>query len=167
MMAFRGFPLDVSRRFQLARWAPLPLRLIAGYGFMAHAFAKLSRGPDAFAVVLQGLGVPAPHVMAWVTILVELLGGVAVTLGAFISIVTVPLAAVLLVAMFTVHLPFGFSSVKLVAVTAAGPQFGKPGYEVNLLYIACLLTLVVGGSGPLALDTFLDRRHSAGPRPES
>ena len=154
----------MPRRLPLARWAPLPLRLIAGYGFTAHAVAKLSRGPDVFGVVLQGLSVPAPHLTAWVTILVELLGGAAVLLGAFISIVGIPLAAVLLVAMFTVHLPFGFSSVKLVAVSATGPQFGKPGYEVNLLYIACLLTLVAGGPGPLALDTLLDRRRSPGHR---
>jgi putative oxidoreductase len=27
----------------LARWAPLPLRLIVGYGFMEHGFAKWDR----------------------------------------------------------------------------------------------------------------------------
>ena len=26
------------------RWAALPLRLIVGYGFMEHGFAKLSKG---------------------------------------------------------------------------------------------------------------------------
>jgi putative oxidoreductase len=40
--------------------------------------------------------------------------------------------------MFTVHLPYGFSSIELNAVTSAGTQFGPPGYEVNLLYLACL-----------------------------
>ena len=54
------------------RWAPLPLRLIVGYGFIAHGFAKLSRGPDTFAVVLHTLGVPLPHLLAWATTLVEL-----------------------------------------------------------------------------------------------
>ena len=66
---------------------------------------------------------------------------------------------VLLVAMFKVHLPYGFSSIKLVAITAAGPQFGPPGYECNLLYLACLATLVLGGSGPLAIDGFLKGRR--------
>jgi hypothetical protein len=28
-----------------------------------------------------------------------------------------------------VHLPYGFSSIKLQAVTAAGAQFGPPGFE--------------------------------------
>jgi uncharacterized membrane protein YphA (DoxX/SURF4 family) len=57
-------------------------------------------------------------------------------LGAFVTLVSIPMAALLLVAMFTVHLPYGFSSIKLVAVTPAGAQFGPPGYECNLLYLA-------------------------------
>jgi hypothetical protein len=73
--------------------------------------------------------------MAWSTILVEILGGLAVLVGAFVTLASLPMAAVLLVATFTVHLPYGFSSIKLNAVTAAGPQLGPPGYEVNLLYL--------------------------------
>jgi putative oxidoreductase len=53
--------------------------------------------------------------------------------------------------MFTVHLPFGFTSIKLMAITASGPQFGPPGYETDLLYLACLAALVMGGSGPWAI----------------
>ena len=138
--------------FPIARWTPIPLRLIVGYGFIQHGFAKLSKGPVAFAAILQGLGVPGPHLMAWLTILIELLGGLAVLVGACVTIVSGPMISVLLVAMFRVHLPNGFSSIKLLAVTAAGAKFGPPGYEVNLLYIACLAALVMGGSGPLALD---------------
>jgi putative oxidoreductase len=143
----------------MARWAPIPLRLIVGYGFMQHGFAKLSRGPDAFAAILQALGVPAPHLMAWLTILTELLGGLAVLLGAFVTIVSVPMLAVLLVAMFQVHLPYGFSSIKLLAVTPAGAKFGPVGYEVILLYIACLVALVIGGTGPLSIDRLIGARR--------
>src|SRR6202048_1396171 len=135
-----------------ARWAPVPWRLIVGYGFMEHGFAKLARGPEAFATILHAIGVPAPHLMAWSTILIEVLGGLAVILGAFVTLVSVPMAVVLLVAIFTVHLPYGFSSIKLMAVTAAGAQFGQPGYETDVLYLACLAALVLGGSGPLAVD---------------
>jgi putative oxidoreductase len=95
---------------------------------------------------------PAPHFMAWLTILTELLGGFAVLLGAYVPLASLPMAAVLLVAIFTVHLPYGFSSIKLMAVTGAGPQFGPPGYECNLLYLACLAALVLGGSGPISVD---------------
>ena len=154
----------------VARWAAIPLRLIVGYGFMEHGFAKLSRGPESFAAILHTIGVPAPHLMAWLTILTELIGGLAVLLGAFVALVSLPMAAVLLVAMLTVHLPYGFSSIKLLSVTAGRAQFGPPGYELDLLYLACLAALVFGGSGPMAIDglfrkwrkdghSFLDQSH--------
>jgi putative oxidoreductase len=139
-------------RVKWPTWAPVPLRLIVGFGFMEHGYAKLLKGPEAFASVLHALGVPAPHWMAWLTILTELLGGFAVLLGAFVALVSVPMAAVLLVAMFSVHWRYGFSSIKLVAITPAGAIFGPPGYECDLLYLACLVALVLGGSGPLSID---------------
>lgn len=138
-------------------WAAIPLRLIVGYGFMAHGYAKVVNGPGRFAVILHGLGVPHPELMAWLTILVELAGGLAVLTGTLVRLASVPMAAVLLVATFTVHLQYGFSSIKLQAVTATGPQFGKPGIEVNLLYLACLAALVVGGSGPFSIDEVRQR----------
>jgi putative oxidoreductase len=144
----------------LARWTPIPLRLIVGFGFMQHGFAKLSKGPENFAAILHALGVPAPHLMAWISILAELLGGLAVLVGAFIPIVSVPMAALLLVAVFTVHLRYGFSSIKLMAVTAAGPQFGPPGYECSLLYLACLAALILCGSGPLSIGGLIRKRIS-------
>ena len=150
-----GIAFDLPGRFPIARWAPIPLRLIVGLGFMEHGFAKLSKGPDTFAAILHALAVPAPHFMAWVTIVTELLGGLAILLGGFVSLVSLPMAALLLVAIVTVHLPYGFSSIKLIAVTATGAQFGPPGYECDLLYLACLAALVLGGSGPLAIDGLL------------
>ena len=161
MKALSDFLLRLLTRFPMARWSPVALRLIVGYGFMQHGFAKLSRGPDMFAAILQGMGVPAPHLMAWLTILTELVGGFAVLLGAFVTIASVPMAAVLLVAMFKVHLPYGFSSIKLLAVTPAGAKFGPVGYEVNLLYIACLAALVIGGPGPFAIDGLVRKRFEA------
>jgi putative oxidoreductase len=158
MQISSDFLLNLSSRLAIARWAPIPLRLIVGYGFMQHGFAKLSKGPDAFATILQAMGVPGPHLMAWLTILVELLGGFAVILGAFVTLVSLPMIVVLLVAMFTVHLPYGFSSIKLIAVTAAGAKFGPPGYEVILLYIACLAALILGGPGPMAVDGLIGKR---------
>jgi putative oxidoreductase len=62
-----SIPFEQAGQFRMVRWAPIPLRLIVGYGFMAHGFAKLSRGAEAFANILHALGVPAAHFMAWVT----------------------------------------------------------------------------------------------------
>ena len=153
--SLQDIAFDLPGRFPIAQWAPIPLRLIVGFGFMEHGFAKLSKGPDALAAILHALAVPAPHFMAWITILIELLGGLAILLGAFVFLVSLPMAALLLVAILTVHLPYGFSSIKLMAVTATGAQFGPPGYECDLLYLACLAALVLGGSGPLAIDGLL------------
>jgi putative oxidoreductase len=162
----RDLPIDLISRSPIARWAPVPLRLIVGYGFMEHGFAKLARGLDAFPAILHAIGVPAPHLMGWLTILVEIVGGLVVLLGALVPLASIPMAAVLLVAMFTVHLPYGFSSIKLQAVTAAGAQFGPPGFETYLLYLACLAALVLGGSGPLAIDSLLGKRRET-TRPSS
>jgi len=41
---------------------------------MEHRYAKLLKGPDAFASILHVLGVPAAHLMAYLTILTELHG---------------------------------------------------------------------------------------------
>jgi putative oxidoreductase len=59
-----------------------------------------------------------------------------------------------------VHLPNGFSSIKLQAVDAAGAHFGQPGYETDLLYLAALVALVLGGSGPLSVDRLIFRHFS-------
>jgi putative oxidoreductase len=67
--------------------------------------------------------------------------------------------AILLVVIFTVHLPNGFSSIKLLSYDSAGAHFGQPGYETDLLYIAALLSLCMGGAGPLSLDSYLTSRR--------
>jgi putative oxidoreductase len=144
----------------MQRWFAIPLRLIVGYGFIAHGYAKLIKGPQNFAAILQALHVPAPAFAAWLTIIVEIAGGLAILLGAFVTLASIPMAAVLLTAMFSVHLRYGFSSIKLQAITANGAQFGPPGYEVDLLYLACLLTLVIGGAGPWAVDNWIKRKRT-------
>ena len=145
------------QRSDLAYWASLPMRLLVGCGFMEHGFAKLSRGPDAFAGILQQLGVPLPHAATWLTIGTELVGGLALLLGAFVVWASIPTALVLLVAMVSVHLPYGFSSVKLLSVSASGARFGPVGYEVDLLYLAALILLALQGPGPLSIDNVRQR----------
>src|SRR5215831_15228364 len=106
-----------------------PLRLIVGYGFAEHGFAKLSRGPDNFTGILHAMGLPLPHVFAWITIVTEIVGGLCILVGALVPVVSIPMAIVLLVAIFTVQLPYGFPSIKLEAITPNGAHFGQPGYE--------------------------------------
>jgi putative oxidoreductase len=144
--------------WDLARWAPLLLRLIIGYGFIAHGVAKLEKGPDAFVAILAALHVPAPFFMAWATIAIELLGGAAILIGALVPLAAIPMLVVLAVATFTVHIQFGFTSIKLMSVTATGPHFGPPGYETDLLYVVCLIALIFIGPGPFSVDGHVQRR---------
>lgn len=130
------------------RWALLPLRLLLGFGFAFHGYAKLSRGVGKFAGILDAIGVPLPLPMAWATTLLELLGGVCLMLGVLVRPLSIPLIVIMLVAMFGVHFPYGFSSVALRGITPAGASFGPVGYEVNLLYIAGLIALAASRPSP-------------------
>jgi len=139
-------------RAVMARWSAFPLRLMVGAGFMIHGYLKLGRGIDVFAAALAGLGIPAPGLMAWLTVAIELIAGAAVLVGVRVALVTFPMIIVLLVAMIEVHWQFGFSSIKFLAVTVDGPQFGKPGVECDLLYLAAISALLMLPPDPWSFD---------------
>jgi len=155
----------ISEMFSIARknyqqWAPVFLRLVIGFGFAAHGWAKISRGPAGFEKLLTQLGVPLAHPAALVTPYIEWLGGLALMIGLFVSITAVPLIITMLVAMFTIHIHYGFSSVKTIGLTPEGPVFGPPGYEINLVYIAGLISLIITGAGKLSIDSVLAHRNT-------
>jgi putative oxidoreductase len=143
-----------------ADWYAVPLRLIVGLGYFEHGYAKLSRGADGFIAILHAIGMPFAGLLGWATIAVEMVGGLFILFGAFVPVAALPMIAVLVVAILTVHLPNGFSSIKLLSYDAAGAHFGQPGYETDLLYLAGLLALCIGGAGPFSLDRFLNRRRA-------
>lgn len=141
-------------------WAPLSLRLILGFGFVYHGIPKLfsASGHAMFVGMLQNIGVPAAEPTAWFVGGVELVGGMALIAGAFTSIASAALLINMLVALFTVHLPNGFNFINITGLSDAGPQFGMPGYEVPLLYIGGLLTLLVFGPSRFSVDERLAAR---------
>jgi putative oxidoreductase len=147
-----------------ARWAPLPLRLALGYGFMYHGAPKLFNAAyhASFVGSLQGIHVPLPGVAAWVVGVVEFLGGLALIFGILRFPTTILLIIDMLVALFTVHLGHGYSFINITGMTASGPTFGMPGFEVNVLYIAGLLSLLLGGYGIFAADSLAARRPPGG-----
>jgi len=61
-------PTSISTQNRFSSWAAIPLRLIVGYGFIEHGFAKLLRGPESFTDILHAIGIPAASLMAWATI---------------------------------------------------------------------------------------------------
>lgn len=167
--------MTVASVFRRVAFAPLPappgifalpLRLIVGYGFLAHGYAKLARGPEDFIGILHAIGIPFAFFLGWATIAIEVVGGLLILCGAFVPLAAALMIVVLLVATFTVHLPNGFSSIKLLSYDALGAHFGQPGYETDLLYLAALLALSFGGAGPFSLDAHLGARPNADRRDE-
>jgi len=154
---YRASRLAISPLPVPTTWYAIPLRLIVGFGFMQHGYAKLARGPEHFINLLHAMGLPGDFLLGWATIIVEIIGGLLILLGALVPLAAMPMAIVLLVAIATVHLPNGFSSIKLESFDAAGAHFGQPGYETDLLYLAGLVALCFGGAGPLSIDEILRR----------
>lgn len=141
--------------------ASLPIRLVFGFSFaFIYGFAKLfdAQTHSFIAGMLTQIGVPAPDLMTYVVGTVELLGGIALIAGAFVPYASAALIPVMLVALFKVHLAQGYSFMHIIGMTESGPQFGVPGYEVNLIYIAGLLTLIFIGAGKYSLDNLITTR---------
>lgn len=159
LVSYSSAPLPIP-----SDWYAIPLRLVLGYGFFEHGWAKLSRGPDGFVGILHAIGLPFPELLGWATVVVEIVGGLMIFAGALVPAASLPMIVILLVAIFTVHLPNGFSSIKLTAYDAAGAHFGQPGYETDLLYIAGLVALCIAGAGPLSVDGLLNKRREAAAR---
>jgi putative oxidoreductase len=95
-------------------WSPLFLRLTIGFGFMAHGWAKLSRGPAGFEKLLHIIGVPFAHITSYILPGIELFAGIVIVLGLCVSLVAMPLIGAMFVAMFTIQFKFGFSSVNTI-----------------------------------------------------
>jgi len=147
--------------------APLPLRLMLGFGFLFHGYPRLftAEGHDEFASILTGLGAAAPSVSAYVIGAIEFFGGILLILGVAVRVVSTLGIADMLVAAIVVHAPAGFDFMNVTGATETGAmEFGLPGYEVNLLYIAGFLTLMLTGAGPISVPP-VDRPRPWGGRP--
>lgn len=138
----------------------LPIRLLFGFSFVYYGIPKLfdSQTHSFISGMLAQIGVPAPDLMTYVVGTVETLGGIALLIGAFIPFASAALIPVMLVALFKVHLAQGYSFMHIIGMSENGPQFGVPGYEVNLIYIAGLLTLIIVGAGKYSLDNLIALR---------
>lgn len=139
----------------------MPLRLMLGIAFMIHGYPKVfDAGFHAgFVKQLASMNVPAPEAMAWTAGIAEFFGGILLIVGALTWLVSLILIVDMLVAMFKVHWPSGFMFVNITGQGENGPIFGLPGYEVNLLFMAMLLSLVISGAGAASIDCALFSRR--------
>lgn len=151
-------------RSRLAAYAPLAARLMLGVGFLYHGLPKWSAsGRHGLGGLLQNIGIPLPGVMSWVVSIVEVGGALAMLAGMFVGIAGLLLLIEMLVALFAVHFANGFNFIHVTGTGPAGPTFGMPGYEVNLLYVALILVVMLGGAGPWSVDAWRRSRTVGGP----
>lgn len=162
----RGIALVRGIGATAARYAPLPVRLMMGIGFLFHGLPKLSGvGHANFAAMLGAGGVPAPSATAWFVGLVETIGAVGLLAGALTGLWAVLLSINMIVAAVMVHAPWGFGFMNIIGQGPGGtPILGMPGVEVNLLYLSALVALFLSGAGPLSVDAWWDlRKREAAP----
>lgn len=110
----------------------IPLRLMVAFGMFYYGIPKFTpQGHQRFLGTLAGIGAPLPDLMSWVVPVIEVGGGIAVLFGLLTRLAAVGLLAVQAVALYTVHLPNGFSVINVTGTTPQGPTFGMPGFEFS------------------------------------
>ncbi len=133
------------------------LRIVLGLIFVAHGGIKLFGGVGGTVEFFGSLGIPLPLLAGWVITLLEFVGGMFLIVGLFVVPTAVLLAVHMLVGIILVHIPNGFF---VLGPNAAG------GYEFNLLLIAGLLSMLLGGPGLAAVDSRMQRLAAAQPPPQ-
>ena len=124
-----------------APYAALLLRLSMGIMFLAHVYLKFFVFTlPGFVGYFDSLGLPA--IVAYGIVALELLGGIALILGIYPSLVALPLAVEMLGTIVFVH-------------GANGWLFTNPGggWEYPAFWAAGLIALFLLGDGALALKS--------------
>ena len=134
---------------QSSGWAPFFLRLALGAIFLARGVQKfLTQGTTGVGSDLSGMGFPMADILAIALIVIEVVGGLFLTIGLLTRIMGIFLAVTMAVSLFVVHLPHGF--------------FLPGGIEFHLLLTLASFSLVFSGAGNLSLDVlFFGRKQPA------
>ncbi len=122
------------------------LRLILAYGFISPALMKV-KNIDNIISWFNDMGIPFPAVNAYLAGYTELIGAIFLAAGFSTRLISVPLMAIMLVAIKTVHWENGFEA-------------GNNGYEIPLYYLIMLFTLMIYGSGKWSIDYLLHKKSN-------
>jgi putative oxidoreductase len=130
-----------------AAWASVVLRCVLAAIFIAHGLQKLADYGWSGGVANFGAwGIPWPELTYRLTVVVELAGGVLLLLGIWVRAISTALAVIMLVALFAVHIHYGF--------------FLPNGIEFVLVLAAANAALVLLGPGRWSLERRLPARLS-------
>jgi putative oxidoreductase len=122
------------------------LRVVAGFIFAAHGWHKFNQFTIAGTQAsFAQMGVPAAELVAPVVATLELVGGIALILGALTRVFAALLALDMLGALFLVHAP-------------AGVFAADGGYELVLILAAAAIAIAFFGPGRLSVDHALFSR---------
>jgi putative oxidoreductase len=144
----------------MERYGPAVLRLMVGIIFIAHGAQHLfgiwgGAGLAGTAASFDSIGLSPGFPLAVAVGVIEFGGGLLLLAGALTPYVSVALIVVMLGAMWKVHLANGF-----FINWAMTPGVGH-GVEYNLMLIAALLCLTLGGPGALSIDHRRERSAAA------
>lgn len=126
-------------------WSYLLLRVTAGLMLIPHVWPKLMVGPAAVAAnVMTRRGVEPALAAAYVTIIVEVLGAICITLGVLVR----PVALLLVIEFIVI--------VKVHSV--AGWGVGGGGAEFAFLWLIVYVYILCRGAGPYSLARVIGRQ---------
>jgi len=136
--------MGLNNTARLQGWGITVVRVVTGIIFLFNGLQKLSL--QETVARLNELGSLYPSALAFIVLLVELIGGLALVVGLFTRLVSIPLALGMLLDILLVHPP---SSV-----------FATDAYfESACLRLGVSVALILAGSGKAAVDGFLAPRE--------
>src|SRR3979411_3055655 len=138
--------------------ATVILRFVLGVVFFAHGAQKMLGwfGGYGFSGTMAYFTGPAhiPPVLAFLAIAAEFFGGLGLMFGFLTRGAGFGISVNMLVAIATVHSPFGFF------MNWTGAQKGE-GFEYHLLVLAMTAFLMIRGAGAFSIDTALTARSES------
>ena len=126
---------------------PLMARIGVGVVMILHGWSKYQSGADGWVsgkMLGQMAGLPAEPALAWLVMLVELVGGALILLGLLTRISSVLVAIVMIVALVTVK---GFAFLTPEGQVWAG--------NIDWVILFTALTLAFIGPGAISVDKVL------------
>jgi len=125
---------------RLAPYVLSLLRIMAALLFVEHGLSKFFGFPSATAPH------PALFDLEWFSAVIELVGGVLLTLGLFTRVAAFIMSGEMAVGYFLVHAPMSFY-----------PYLNHG--ELAIMYCFVFLYLVFAGAGPLSVDALIFARN--------